>query len=247
MSPSPDLRQERMIWPRVKSAPSSVLRHSHSRSRLATAEECRTARISYAGAPVLSHGPDPSVMPLLSDLPYDLLTFETRYARTRTDSNVDHTAWNLPPARASPSWRGFSRRNRRFSHFRLNRGGSELVPGRSGSADHRAEGACLHFQSTRNVEVGHGLDSIDRDTSSPCQWQADRYRGRLRRGLRCRVQNLKGIGRYRLKCPDENRRLRPARDGSLPVIVEVAPVGDGPLPSASASGTANSWIKFTAG
>ena len=52
MSPSPDLRQERMIWPRVKSAPSSVLRHSHSRSRLATAEECRTARISYAGAPV---------------------------------------------------------------------------------------------------------------------------------------------------------------------------------------------------
>ena len=39
----------------------------------------------------------------------------------------------------------------------------------------------------------------------------------------------------------------PARDSSLPVMVEVVPVGDGPVPFATASGNANSWIRFSAG
>jgi hypothetical protein len=38
----------------------------------------------------------------------------------------------------------------------------------------------------------------------------------------------------------------PARDSSLPVMVEFAPVGDGPLSPGSASGTANSLITFRA-
>jgi hypothetical protein len=39
----------------------------------------------------------------------------------------------------------------------------------------------------------------------------------------------------------------PARDSSLAVNVKVAPVGTGPVSAASASGTANTWIKFAAG
>jgi hypothetical protein len=38
----------------------------------------------------------------------------------------------------------------------------------------------------------------------------------------------------------------PARDATLPVTVEFAPVGDGPLVSAAASGTANAWITLVA-
>ena len=36
----------------------------------------------------------------------------------------------------------------------------------------------------------------------------------------------------------------PARDSSLPVDVEFAPVGDGPLTSGTASGSANTWISL---
>jgi hypothetical protein len=39
----------------------------------------------------------------------------------------------------------------------------------------------------------------------------------------------------------------PARDSTLPVSVEFAPVGDGPLSPGSASGTANTWISYRAG
>ena len=39
----------------------------------------------------------------------------------------------------------------------------------------------------------------------------------------------------------------PARDSTLPVIVEFAPVGDGPLSPGSASGTANAWVSLRAG
>jgi hypothetical protein len=39
----------------------------------------------------------------------------------------------------------------------------------------------------------------------------------------------------------------PARNSDLPVNVEVAPIGDGRVQASSASGTANQWIRFTAG
>jgi hypothetical protein len=39
----------------------------------------------------------------------------------------------------------------------------------------------------------------------------------------------------------------PARDSTLSVTVEFAPVGDGPLSPGSAAGTANTWISFRAG
>jgi hypothetical protein len=39
----------------------------------------------------------------------------------------------------------------------------------------------------------------------------------------------------------------PARDGTLPVIVDFAPVGTGPLTAGSSTGTANSWVTLLAG
>jgi hypothetical protein len=38
-----------------------------------------------------------------------------------------------------------------------------------------------------------------------------------------------------------------ASDGTLPVVVDFAPVGSGPLTAAGATGTANRWITFRAG
>ena len=39
----------------------------------------------------------------------------------------------------------------------------------------------------------------------------------------------------------------PARDGALPVVVELAPVGTGPLAASTAQGSANAWISLRAG
>jgi hypothetical protein len=39
----------------------------------------------------------------------------------------------------------------------------------------------------------------------------------------------------------------PARDSTLPVIVDFAPVGTGPLSPGSATGTANAWVSLRAG
>ena len=51
----------------------------------------------------------------------------------------------------------------------------------------------------------------------------------------------------RARVPVEIAVYCPARDGSLPVVVDFAPQGSGRLAPAGASGTANAWVRFQAG
>ena len=66
-------------------------------------------------------------------------------------------------------------------------------------------------------------------------------------GYRVRFSESAMLTRNNGNIPVKIAVFAPATDSTLPVVIEFAPVGDGPLVAASAQGTANTWISLTSG